>query len=94
MAEIRRDRLLEAGFVVRNRRAQPRQPVNRSGQIGRRVVRVRFEQAVKGVLRAFCPGFSVTGPWAFPRFLVPRLGFCDVSGKSARLTGLRENACF
>jgi hypothetical protein len=39
MAEIRRDRLLETRFILRDRRAQPRQPVEPLGRVGAGVVR-------------------------------------------------------
>ena len=85
MAEIRRDRLLEAGFVVRDRPPQPRQPVEplaeRRRRRGPRQLENGGERHHPG--RA-APGFSLADPSRFPLgiFLSPRLGFCTSSGKS------------
>ena len=75
MAEIRRDRLLETGFVVRDRRPQPRQPVQ---PLGERRRRRRSGSARTGGERRppgrFAQGFSVTGPWRFLRVPWPEAG--------------------
>jgi len=85
MAEIRRDRLLEAGFVGRDRRLQPRQPVEPLGERRRRRGPGQLEDSVKGVLQGVLPrafhGLVHGGsPSGCPG---RRLGFCTHSGKSA-----------
>ena len=56
MAEIGRDRLLETGFVVRDHRAQPRQPVEPLGQRRRGRRPRQLEHAWKASSRARCAG--------------------------------------
>src|ERR1700716_2501686 len=56
MAEIRRDRLIEAGFVVRNDNAQVRQPVEPLAKRRRRRRPRQFEHGVEGVLQGALPG--------------------------------------
>ncbi len=56
MAEIRRNRLFEAGFVVRNHSAQPRQPVETLAKRRRRLSPRQLEHGVKGVIQGALPG--------------------------------------
>src|SRR3981189_1962981 len=56
MAKIRRDRLIEAGFVVRNDSAQARQPVEPLAKRRRRRRPRQFEHGVEGVLQGALPG--------------------------------------
>src|SRR6266404_4968805 len=78
MAEIRRDRLLETGFIVRNGRAQPCQPVEALGKIrrGRRPRQLEhgmeavLERALPGAFQGLVHGVSLTkflwpASWAF-----------------------------
>ena len=68
MAEIRRDRRFETGFVVGDDRAQPRQPVEtlleRRRRLSTATGRTGGERRHPG---RFGPGFSVAGPWRSPR---------------------------
>ena len=52
MAEIRRDRLLETGFVLRDRGAQPRQPVETLAQRRGRLRPRQLEHVTKGGVEA------------------------------------------
>src|SRR5260370_6936224 len=61
MAEIRRDRLLETGFIVRNGRAQPCQPVEALGKIRRGRRPRQLEHGMEGVLERALPG-AFQGP--------------------------------
>ena len=56
MAEIGRDRLLEASFVVGYDRAQPCQPVETFLKPGRGPGPCQFEHGVKGVIQGTLPG--------------------------------------
>src|SRR3981081_856354 len=70
MAEIRRDRLIEAGFVVGNDGAHARQPVAPLAKRRRRRRPRQFEHGVEGVLQGALPGtFQGLGHGGSLRFL-------------------------
>src|SRR4030088_194588 len=107
MAEIRRDRLIEADFVVRNDSAQARQAVEPWLSGGAGVDRDSSSMAWKVSSRALCPGLfrdlsmavplgSLTGSWAFAQVLASALSRGDLARQSVfRRSGCRfdeENA--
>ena len=81
MAEIRRDRLFEAGLVVGDDRAQPRQPVQTLLERRRGLRSRQVEQAVKGVVQGALAGlfsdWSMAFSSAFAR-RVPDLIVCSL----------------
>src|SRR5258707_7423542 len=87
MAEIRRDRLLETGLIFRDRRAQPRQPVEALAERRRRRRPRHLEHGMEGVLQGALPGAFQGLVHGVSRWgsLAGKLGFCASSGKSAPL---------
>jgi hypothetical protein len=74
VAKVRRNRLIEAGLVVRNRRAQPRQPVEALRQRRRRRGTGQLDHAVKGLVEGIVAGAFQRLVHAVPRFSVPEAG--------------------